>query len=765
MSPFGRRPWALPRYRGRWVLLVLITVLALLGVARLSVETTLRSFLPQGDPALVNYDQFASQFGGDPLVVLVRSDRDLGLFQNQEILKVLNAEGQLSKLPGVKTVYGPATMLNEIAGQAQQLILELTGRRDALAAQARALAKAKGDSAQQIRAAGATANAKFDARYGPVLVSGMPAGLPTLLNPQFATAVVFDDDGNPRSRWRFIVPDRSTIAILVRPQAGIDAHALSSIVSEATVIASSLRTAHIHVDITGSPALISAMSKQVQREGPWLAGGALLGVALCFLIGAQALPRRRRLAPVALTCMSAVVALGFWGWLGGAASLGVVAFAPIVLGIGAYYPTYFALGASPRTVATVALATASGLGTMVLSPLPVVRDLGAMLALGVLCAVGLALLARPMLNVSASPAAVEKSSIRANYSRRAVAAIRVSAVVLGLGAIAGWALFPSIGVRADVAHFAGGVSALGTANYAESILGSSGEVDLMMTGRDVTTPAALGWQQRADNAIALQIGDSMKTAASLTSILSFLGTSPTSSEVSAALRLMPPYLLSSVLNPERTHALTAYGVRVDDLSALRQTLQTAAADVPKPPAGYSESMVGLPVVLIRATQLVQNHRLLANLFGIAAPLIVFGIGLRRRADVLRAAAAALSATGLVFLGVSALGTNLDPLTVGLGALTSGIACEFTIVYSEAIASADKRLRCAVALVAVSSLVGYGVLIASGLTVIRGFGGLLVASIAMAAVTSMLTVEATTRRKSGTEAQINDTARLMEGASL
>ena len=37
-------------------------------------------------------------------------------------------EGELAKVPGAAAVYGPATIMNQIAGRAQSLLAELTGR-------------------------------------------------------------------------------------------------------------------------------------------------------------------------------------------------------------------------------------------------------------------------------------------------------------------------------------------------------------------------------------------------------------------------------------------------------------------------------------------------------------------------------------------------------------------------------------------------------------------------------------------------------------
>src|SRR5581483_12032636 len=112
---------------------------------------------------------------------------------------------------------------------------------------------------------------------------------------------------------------------------------------------------------------------------------ALLAVGGCFMLVPWT-RRSRRLLPLATTVAAIAVTCSIFGWLGRPLSIGVVAFLSVVLGIGCYYPTYFAVRARTRTVLTVACATASAFATLMLSPLPLVRDLGLTLSMGVLLA-------------------------------------------------------------------------------------------------------------------------------------------------------------------------------------------------------------------------------------------------------------------------------------------------------------------------------------------------------------------------------------------
>ncbi|HWU22901.1 MAG TPA: RND transporter, partial [Nocardioides sp.] len=384
--------------------LVVLASVAALGLSRLDLRTSLASFLPAGDPALTAYQRFGDAFGGEPVVVLLESDAPDGqVLGTDRMATLLQLEGRLSDLPGVVSVYGPGTLLNQVAKQAKDLLAELMGRRDAEIATARNRARAAGAGPAAVQAAGLRAQTAFDARYGPVLVQGMPGGVPTLRNQGFIDKVVFDDAGRPRAQWHFLVPARSSAAILVRPSADLDAQQTARLVDDIERTTTDVRIPGTHATVTGTSVIVTALSRRTTGEAPVLVIVAIVGLAAC-LLGGTWIRRSRRLAPLGVTCASVALALAVFGLAGRPVTLGMVAFCSVLLGIGCYYPTYFATGAQRRTVLTVALASALSLGSLWLSPMPLVRDIGLFLAVGVAICVVLSLAVRPWLSSPVPPA-------------------------------------------------------------------------------------------------------------------------------------------------------------------------------------------------------------------------------------------------------------------------------------------------------------------------------------------------------------------------
>lgn len=754
-----------PRRWPRWLqwgrrraLLALMGILMVLplsvGLAKLEVETDLSSFLPPDDPQLRAYERYAKEFGGDPIVVLVEPKSGSALLGPETLPTLLQMEGKLAGLDNVASVYGPATSLNQIAGQAQKLVAELVGRRDAEIARAQVRARREGASSAAAKAAGEEARERFDGRYGPLLVRAMPGGLPTLKNARFAENVVIDADGRPRARWRYLVPSRSAMAIIVRPEGGLDAAATSKLVRAVDSTMSRDRLEGSKITVTGSPVVVDALSRRSLDEAPLLGGLAVGAIGLCLWSGSPT-ARRRRLVPLAVTCAAVAGTLGILGLMGRPVSLGVVAFCPVLLGIGVYYPSYFALGARTRTVMTVAAATAASLLTLALSPLPLVRDLGFTLAVGVMVAALLGLLARPWAapGVPAVDEAAGRGTERSMRVRGVVALCAAAAVILGGW---GWTRAASLGVQSDVAYFAGGLPALADAEHVEDVMGSSGEVDLVVEGEAATSPESLAWQTRAQREIAVKHGERFRAAASLATMLEFLGPDPTQAQIDAALRLLPAYLTSAVLSDDRTKAVTSFGVRLDDLPELGAEVAAVSEDLADPPRGADAQLVGLPLVLVKTQELVAADRVTGSLWGVLAAVVILLIGLRRRGDALRAAGAALVATGLTFATLALAGRALDPVTASLGALTAAVGCEFTIVYAEAVRRRSRRLRQTVFLVAATSTAGYLVLLASGLTAVRGLGLLLAVAVLQALCASVLVVEATLPKNSHRPSSTPDT---------
>ncbi|HEV7787864.1 MAG TPA: RND transporter [Pseudonocardia sp.] len=721
------------------------------------VDTGAESFLPANDPTLAAVEQKARDFGGDPVIVLLRfSAPRLFLTDHNQLFALLKTEGQLAKLPDVATVYGPATVLNQLAGAGQDFLAQIAGTRDGLRQAAQRAAQDTGKPPAEVTAAGAAAVAQFDLRYAPLVVRGLPVGLPTLSNSRFGEAVIFGPDGQAKPEWRFIVPRPDTVAVLVRPRQDLDQRGTHGLVQaiRATVAGAGLDTSA--VTVSGVPVVTEELTEEVSREGPLIGALVALVVLLRFLLvpaqaGQSWRESRRgrlvlRLRPLLASLLGGAATLALFGWLGHPLSFAAVLLLPLLLGVGSSFPLYLATVPNRGRVVVMSVASAAAFLALGLAPLPFVRDLGFALAAGILLTVGAGVLLGARQSCPAAPSTVVPSTVvpasvvppappggRGPLFR--MAALTAAAAV----ALLGWAVLPRLSVQADPVALASGLPALRDAKSVESVLGASGEIGVELTGPDVVSPTALAWAHGARGALAARHGDQLRPVVSAASLLSFLGPAPTPAQVSSALRLLPPYLSSAVIRPDHRVAVLVYGLRLQDMSAQQRLLADVRATLPPPPAGYRVDVVGLPVAAARGYQLLLDDRYPANLAGIAVAGLVLLLGLRRRTDAGRAVAAAALATGWGLAALWALGMQLSPLTLALGSLVTVTGCEFVVLLTEAERHAHRWLRRSVGYACVTSVLGYLVLVTSKLWLVREFGVVLAVAVVLSYLAARLVV--------------------------
>ncbi|HSV39822.1 MAG TPA: RND transporter, partial [Nocardioidaceae bacterium] len=286
-------------------------------------------------------------------------------------------------------------------------------------------------------------------------------------------------------------------------------------------------------------------------------------------------------------------------------------------------------------------------------------------------------------------------------------------------AVAGWVALPHLDIEAQPDELAQGLAELDDATYAEKLLGSSGEVSIVLSGDDVASPAALNWAREAEAAVVRAHGDDVHPVLTMADLFGFLGDQATPEQVDAALQVMPRYLTSAVVTSDRSQGLLIFGVEFDSVDELGTLLGEVDAALPPAPEGISVDVVGLPVAAVRGLDLVSEGRLWMNIAGILAAGLVL-LGLRSRRDALRALLTVVIATGWVVGLVYVMGGSLSPLTVAIGSLITATGCEFAVMLS-------RGLR-GVATAALAGTVGYLVLGFSQLAVLRDFGLLLAAGV-------------------------------------
>jgi hydrophobe/amphiphile efflux-3 (HAE3) family protein len=461
--------------------------------------------------------------------------------------------------------------------------------------------------------------------------------------------------------------------------------------------------------------------------------------------------------------------------------------------------------AGAPTIATAALATGAGFLVLLLSPIPMVKGFGILLVLGIALAFVTALTAgsaalawasrgrtpiaavglvarkltapigrvalrthvrRPKAGVRAPggdrtrpPAAFVPSRIKAatagardilnDAARTTLNASlhkpqRVLAIAAALAAL-GWIADTQTNVVSDIRKLVpADLPALQDLNTLQDKTASSGEIDVLIEGTNLTTPKTVAWMTDYQQRVLRRFGyDESKgcNAATLCpafSLPDLLQGSDAASQraIDALLRAVPPYFSQAVLTRQRDAATLAFGVRLMDLEDQQRVIDAMRAEL-NPPPGISARLAGTPVIAAQANAELASpwRRLLTLLAGLAAVALVLLAVFRRTERALVPLIPIALATGWSALVLFATQVPLNPMSATLGALVIAISTEFAVLLSErfrqeratghdveqALGRTYRSTGRAVLASGVTAIAGFGVLAVSDFRMLRDFG--------------------------------------------
>ncbi len=717
--------------------------------------------------------------------------------------------GQLASSHSVKVVFGPGTFVNEAATQLNEQLTVQTRQAEAQARQAERVvykaALARGLPRSQALSLGRQAKRVTIGRFQESLVTlALQYGLtakPSISDPNFVSDLVFDSTkpaGTPKQRFAYLFPNGHSALISARMRAGLSQAARERTISliRRAVAMPQWRLAHGETYLlTGEPVIVSELAGSITSSIE-----LLLVAVLLVMAGALALvfTGRPRLLPLAMAVLAAALTFGALSVAGASLTMASIAVLPVLVGLAVDYAIQFqsrvseqegqdgpadrgrlvqrAAAAGGPAIATAAAASAAGMLVLLLSPVPMVRGFAVLLVVGVaialLCAltVGAAALSLPPRRGTGRPPwpgalvaswrgareLVRENPVTRLISNAAlVGAVRRPGRFLCVGlavAAVGWGLDTQTRVETDITKLVPqSLGSLQALNTLERTTGVGGEISLLVSGRNLATPAAIEWMTGYQAAMLRRFGYSsgrgcgrarLCPAFSLPDLFRGTGSGSskqklTQAQVSGLLAVIPPYFSQAVITPDRRVATLAFGIRTMGLDQQQRLIEQMRSRL-NPPAGLTAELVGLPVLAAQSgSQVADPWRRLATLLaGLAAVALVLLAAFRgdlRRALVPVAPVAL--ASGWSALILFAVRIPLNPMSVTLGALVIAIATEFSVLLSErhrqerlaghdtveALRRAYGRTGAAVAASGVTAIAGFGVLVLSDIRMLRDFG--------------------------------------------
>ena len=417
--------------------------LLLLGVAAVgllyvafrfaSYDTAPDTVVDPGTVAFQHEVDYESVFGADPLVVVVSGNVER-LFNGAGLTSLIAIEGRLAQHAdlGVQSVYGPASIAT-VAGAtiqnvaAGQLTAVMTAAQNKAIADAQAAGKPTADqqtAGQQAAQAAGAAYIQSALKQYPELQQLAPL---QASNPKWMSALFINpDNGKPKARFAAVTPDPNHVVVTARMGTSFRPGSVAALVDliRQQVKGTVLEQA---ITISGVPVLQAAVERGLRLS---LFAGMLLGVITMAVLLLVALRRRGRLAlrilplvaGVATVCILAglVTAVGqlvanyranvppdnsllqsVAATFGLALNPATLAALPIALGLAVDYAVQFlyrytqgvergvddpwqgARRGAGRATRIAAVCTVAGLSALLFSTMPMVRQFGLVMSLGV----------------------------------------------------------------------------------------------------------------------------------------------------------------------------------------------------------------------------------------------------------------------------------------------------------------------------------------------------------------------------------------------
>ncbi len=689
-----------------WVLIagVLLGLAAIAGASRLTMASGIETFISTNSPTYKAYQRFNQNFSGNVVVVLVTGSDTAQILDQRNLDAMGKIEAQAAASPSVLVASSPAPFLRQ--AQAQD----------------------PGASVQSL-----------------------------VIDPQ---------TGQVRPSFRSSFPDATHALVAVVLKGNLTGHEQTQAIMDIKQWVAGAGFAGPSTVVTGEPVLFVEMQNMMTSS---IRDMFILAIALMLVILAVVFAVRGfftwRWLSLGVVILGVIYAFGAMGVLGVPITIASMAVFPVLIGLGVDYGIQFhnrydeevrrgetasrgALLAIAHIGPAIGIAIVAGcLGFMALffSPVPMIRDFGMMLIIGVVACYLVALFylattlywrdrRKPSRADPIGPDGHSAGFVERGLKRMGGWVVSHPAIILPIAILltaGGMVADSHIKTETDEAKFMSpNLPFMKDLNTLQQLAGGVSSANILVEAKDVTDPAVLSWLVDLKKRIEQNEAASVVGATSVADVVLQAngGQMPSSSaQVKQVLAQMPVSIRTNLLTSDYTAANFIVTLKQSNLEQTRQLNKDLSTEIRVPPPGGSATLTGGTVVGVELFTALTSGRVKMTLIGIG--FIFAGLLVLFRLNIFRAFAATLPiglilgwSSGVMFL----LGIKYTPITATLGALILGIGTEFTVLlmmrYYEERKKGEPPSE---AMVTAISKIGRAI-IASGMTVVGGFAALLAA---------------------------------------
>lgn len=766
---------ALARFIGRWPWLILavailLSAAAIPGITLLKTETGFDSLVSPESAIAQDNTRYQEQFGGEQITILLTGQLD-DIFSARNLAVLSEFQEQVSADERYRAINSPLTVLQMAQQESENAILafeeQLTLAQEQEAAEAIAAAAAMGLGEMEQDLAAEQARAGVLQMFQAQIEQMQLIGEPSLDNPAFVASVLYDAEGAIIPEMQSFIPDDGHALIIITPIGNMSDSEDLQAVTDIDDFFSAHSLDGVKVTVISSAKLVDAISQGIGRNITILLA---LSIVVMVLILAFIFRVRWRMLSLGIVGMSALWTFGLMGYMQVPLTMATMAVLPILLGLGIDFSIQFhnryqeevtrsrtvadAIAASVSSmlpmVGIALLATIIGFVTLFISKVPMIQDFGMMLAIGIFISYVVAVfLLHSIIYIGDRKKKIEK--LKEAASR---ASSRIERILLRLGKLA---INHTIWIFIIAALFAigGGIvdhwlptntdyeelipqntPALTELRELRHVAGSGGIVYFMVeSSEDISRFEILDWLKSYQDKALASHPEIISTGSLALVVSEFAGGYiPAQEEIDAILAGLSPSYLEQLLSADNKMASISFSTRYISLEETHDLLVLLQKEV-APPAGVTISPVGGTALGTSTIDALIGDRFKLNLICLGAIFLVLLAAYRHVGSTIFTIIPVGAVIAWSSLDMYLLGIPLNPLTAVMGVLIIGICTEFMVLLigrydeekrlglspQEAMVTAIAKIGRAIVTTALTTVGGFGVLIASDFVMIRDFG--------------------------------------------
>jgi hypothetical protein len=695
--------------------LILIAV-SLFGAMRLTISTGADTWVSPDSQIYKDYERFNTHFSSDVIVVMVTGDNLSQLLQPENLKAMATVESQMAANPKIISVTGPTFFMTMMSTQQN------------------------GTSA---------------------LYS----------DPRAIQAMVMDPQtGQIRPELNGVLPDDKHALIPITLKGGLSQDEQKGLVDQTQSLVDAAGFVGVQPVVTGAVALTSEVSDLIASA---MRNMLIVAIVLMFIILGLIFRVRGfftwRWLALGMVGIGIIYTFGVMGVMGVPITMVSMAVFPVLIGLGIDYsinlhnrydeeirkgesPSRAVINSVTHMGPALGIALFSeciGFAAIFFSRVPMIRDFGLMLIVGVIicCLVAifftLPILYRRDTRAGKRAPAIEAGNILPKESiglldkgleRLAAWVVRTPVVIIPFAvalAVVGFVYNFHVETETDWTNLLSQDIAVVKSHRTLLTLakGNTG-TSMLVEANDVTDPQIMSWMLQFEGFVSSgqQITDGSASSVADLVLQANGGKMPqTSEQTKQLLAQMPAPLISNLISDDYKATNIIVRVGSEDLGK-REQMITALADYAKEhPVGSYLAMTGSGAINVALYNALISGRMQITLIGIG--IVFLGLFLVFRFSLTKTILSGLPlvlvigwVAGIMYLA----GITYNPLTVCLGAMIMGMGVEYTILYMmRYYEERAKGVAPATAMTTAMTKVGRAI-IASGVTTIGGFSALMAA---------------------------------------